>query len=255
MPQRIRIATYNIHGGLGCDGHVVPRRIARVITELDADVVALQEVESRATGFDMLNYLSNETGMDGIAGPTLLKATGDYGNGLLVRHRAVEMRRLDLSIDDHEPRGALDVELDCGGWRLRVLATHLGLFPDERRQQTRMLLRALEDQRPVATVLMGDLNEWWLWGRPLRWLHEHFQQTPSPSTFPSRWPCLALDRIWIKPRRLLRRLAAHRTPLSRIASDHLPVLADLECGVVQSGEIDSRPRDGAEYATQSNERA
>lgn len=245
MSARIRIATYNIHGGLGCDGHVVPRRIARVITELDADVVALQEVESRATGFDMLNYLSNETGMQGIAGPTLLKATGDYGNGLLVRHRAVEVRRLDLSIDGHEPRGALDVELDCAGWPLRVLATHFGLLPDERRRQTKMLLHELDDQRPVATVLMGDLNEWWLWGRPLRWLHAHFQQTPSPSTFPSRFPCLALDRIWIKPRRLLRRLAAHHTPLSRIASDHLPVVAEVECGTVQAGEIDSGGRGGA----------
>lgn len=246
MRARIRIASYNIHGGLGCDGHVVPKRIARVIAELNPDVIALQEVESRATGFDMLNYLSNETGMEGIAGPTLLKATGDYGNGLLVRHRAVEVRRLDLSIDRHEPRGALDVELDCDGWPLRILATHLGLFPDERRRQTKMLLRALEDQRPVATVLMGDLNEWWLWGSPLRWLHAHFREMPSPSTFPSRFPCLALDRIWIKPRRLLRRLAVHRTPLSRIASDHLPVMAEVECGTVQPGEIDSRGRVGAE---------
>lgn len=246
MQTRIRIASYNIHGGLGCDGHVVPKRIARVIAELRPDVVALQEVESRATGFDMLNYLSNETGMEGIAGPTLLKATGDYGNGILIRHRAIEVRRLDISIDRHEPRGALDVELDCGGWPLRILATHLGLFPDERRQQTQMLLRALEDQRPVATVLMGDLNEWWLWGRPLRWLHMHFQQTPSPSTFPSRFPFLALDRIWIKPRRLLRRVAVHRTPLSRIASDHLPVVAEIERGTVQAGEIDSRARKGAE---------
>ena len=239
-PGRIKIASYNIHGGLGCDGHVVPRRIARVITELDADVVALQEVESRASGFDMLSYLSNETGMQPIAGPTLLKDTGDYGNGILTRYPPVFTRRLDLSIDNHEPRGALDVELDCAGWPLLVLATHLGLFPDVRRWQTQILLRELEDQRPVATVLMGDLNEWFLWGRPLRWLHAHFQETPSPATFPSRLPFLALDRIWIKPRRLLRHIAAHRTPLSRIASDHLPVTAEVEFGQVQPGEVDSR---------------
>lgn len=236
----IKIASYNIHGGLGHDGHVVPKRIARVLTEVDADLVALQEVESRATGFDMLDYLSRETGMEAIAGPTLLRETGDYGNGLLTRHRVVTMRRLDLSIAGHEPRGALDVELDCGGWPLRILATHLGLHPGERRQQTRMLLRTLEDQRPVTTVLMGDLNEWFLWGRPLRWLHEHFEETPAPATFPTRFPLFALDRIWVKPRRLLRRLAVHRTRLSRIASDHLPVTAELDREPVAAREIDSR---------------
>jgi endonuclease/exonuclease/phosphatase family metal-dependent hydrolase len=236
----IKIASYNIHGGLGHDGHVVPKRIVRVLAELDADVVALQEVEARATGFDMLAYLSNETGMEAIAGPTLLRDTGDYGNGLLTRHRVVTMRRLDISCAKCEPRGALDVELDCGGWPLRVVATHMGLRPGERRQQTQMLLRALEDQRPVATVLMGDLNEWYLWGRTLRWLHAHFQETPSPATFPTRFPLFALDRIWVKPRRLLRRLAVHRTPLARIASDHLPVTAELDREPVDALEIDSR---------------
>jgi endonuclease/exonuclease/phosphatase family metal-dependent hydrolase len=240
LQPRIKIASYNIHGGLGRDGHVVPKRIVRVLAEVDADVVALQEVEARATGFDMLAYLSNETGMEAIAGPTLLRETGDYGNGLLTRHRVVTTHRLDVSIAKCEPRGALDVEFDCGGWPLRVLATHLGLRPGERREQTRMLLRALEDQRPVATVLMGDLNEWYLWGRTLRWLHAHFEQTPSPATFPTRFPLLALDRIWVKPRRLLRRLATHRTPLSQIASDHLPVIAELDREPVEAREIDSR---------------
>ena len=227
---RIRIASYNIHGGLGCDGYVVPKRIARVIGELDADVVALQEVDYRyhvRQGVDQLRVLA--------------EATGDYGNGLLTRHRAVSVRRLDLSVDSHEPRGAIDVELDCNGWPLRILATHLGLLPEERREQTQMLLRALEDRRPMATILLGDLNEWFLWGRPLRWLHAHFQETPAPSTFPSRLPFLALDRIWIKPRRLLRWLAAHRTPLARVASDHLPIAAEVERGTVEPGEIDTRP--------------
>lgn len=80
---------------------------------------------------------------------------------------------------------------------------------------------------PHPTLLMGDLNEWFLWGRPLRWLHAHFQATPSPRSLPARTPLLALDRIWIEPRALLRRLCAHATPAARAASDHIPIVADI----------------------------
>jgi endonuclease/exonuclease/phosphatase family metal-dependent hydrolase len=79
---------------------------------------------------------------------------------------------------------------------------------------------------------MGDINEWFLWGRPLRWMHKHFQETPAPATFPARYPVFALDRLWVKPRTLLREIAVHATPLAREASDHLPLTAelDLRCG-------------------------
>jgi endonuclease/exonuclease/phosphatase family metal-dependent hydrolase len=75
---------------------------------------------------------------------------------------------------------------------------------------------------------MGDINEWFLWGRPLRWLHVEFQETPAPATFPAYRPVLALDRLWVRPRTALRRLAVHATPLARVASDHLPLVAALE---------------------------
>jgi endonuclease/exonuclease/phosphatase family metal-dependent hydrolase len=76
-------------------------------------------------------------------------------------------------------------------------------------------------------LLRGDLNEWFLWGRPLRWLHAHFEATPSPRSFPARAPLLALDRIWVEPRALLQRLWVHLTPAARAASDHIPVVADI----------------------------
>ena len=233
MSERgIRVASYNTHGGVGRDGHFVPKRIADVVKEVDADVIAVQEVESRRTGFDMLEFLGSETGFEAIAGPTMLRNGADYGNGLLTRFRVLSVQRHDLCVARCEPRGALDVELDCGGTPMRVLATHLGLKPYERREQIQRLLRALESDRPLPTILMGDINEWFLWGRPLRWMHRHFQQTPSPPTFPSNMPVFALDRIWVKPRTLLDRMTVHATPLARIASDHLPLKADLSlsCG-------------------------
>jgi endonuclease/exonuclease/phosphatase family metal-dependent hydrolase len=230
--QGITVASYNTHGGVGRDGHFVPKRIAEVLKELQADVIALQEVESSRTGFDMLGYLKSQTGMHAIAGPTLLRNGSDYGNGLLTRFRVLSVKRVNLCVDRCEPRGALDVELDCGGTPMRVLATHLGLRPSERREQIRRLLRALEGDRPLPTLLMGDINEWFLWGRPLRWMQKHFHTTPSVATFPSHYPVFALDRIWVKPRGLLRRVSAHTSPLARVASDHLPLKAelDLTCG-------------------------
>ena len=225
--RRLRVATYNIHSGVGTDGRCDPARIAAVINELSADVVALQEVESRHGDLDTLAFLAQRTGMRAVPGPTMLRDEGDYGNALLTRAGLLEVRHVDLSFPGREPRGAIDAVLQFGQATLRVLATHLGLRPAERRQQIETLLGGLDEPR-LPTVLMGDLNEWFLWGRPLRRLHAHFGETPAPATFPAGRPLFALDRLWVKPLRCLARLAAHRSPLARVASDHLPLAATLE---------------------------
>lgn len=224
----LRVATYNIHGAVGVDQRHDIGRVARVVAELDADVVALQEVESRHGDADPLVFLERQTSLRAVAGPTLLRGVGAYGNALMTRGQFVDVRRIDLSVSGREPRGALDALLDCRGVRLRVLATHLGLRPAERRQQIRALLARLAVARCATTILMGDLNEWFLWGRPLRWLRAEFRATPAPSTFPSRLPLFALDRIWVQPRDSLRSLGVHATATARLASDHLPLLATIE---------------------------
>jgi endonuclease/exonuclease/phosphatase family metal-dependent hydrolase len=223
----LTVATYNIHDAMGADGEFAPERIAAVIAELDADVIALQEIGSHAAGTDVVAFLRDATSTIAIGGPTRLRSTGEYGNCLLTRYPVQETTRIDLTFRERESRGALDVLLDCDGDPLRVIATHLGLRPAERRAQIQQLLAVLETQTPVPTVLMGDLNEWFLWGRPLRWLHNHFEKTPAPATFPASAPVFALDRIWIEPRSLLDRLWVHATPLARVASDHLPLVARI----------------------------
>jgi endonuclease/exonuclease/phosphatase family metal-dependent hydrolase len=222
-----RVATYNIHRAVGGDGVSDPERVGAVIEEIGAEVIALQEVVTGRSGRELIHRLRDRLGAEAVSGVTLLRKDAEYGNALLSRYPVRRVARHDLSVRRREPRGALDVVLDAGAFELRVLATHLGLWPYERRRQVRKLLAALEAGPEVPTVLLGDINEWFLWGRPLRWLHVQFQRTPAPATFPARCPLFALDRLWVRPRAALERLAVHATPLARTASDHLPLVATL----------------------------
>jgi endonuclease/exonuclease/phosphatase family metal-dependent hydrolase len=226
--MHIRLATYNIHACIGADGHFDPARIVNVLRQMNADIVALQEVDNhQVSGTGLLDYLAAETGMTAVAGPTLQRGTRDYGNALLTRLPVLTVKQVDLSLPRREPRGAIDALLDWNGQYLQVTATHLGLRPGERRQQVRRLLQLYESSPAVLSVLLGDLNEWLLWGRPLRWLRRHFATVPQPRTYPARFPLFALDRIWVHPRSALMELSVHNSPMARVASDHLPLVAEL----------------------------
>lgn len=227
--MHITLATYNIHACVGADRRFEPNRIVQVLRELNADVIALQEVEHHdVEGYDLLDYLAVKTGMTPIAGPTLLRKTHHYGNGILTKLPVLRVSRTDLTLPGYEARGALDVTVDANGRRVQVVATHLGLRPWERRQQVRRLLKLFDIGSADIHVLMGDLNEWLLWGLPLRRLHAHFRHTPTQATFPARRPFIALDRLWVHPRRRLAKLEVHATALARKASDHLPLKAVIE---------------------------
>ncbi len=225
----LRIATYNVHRCIGRDGRYDPARTLSVLRELDCDVLALQEIHWRPDdAVHLLNDFAARLGYFAVPGPTLLDPSGHYGNALLTRLPVGSVKRIDLSVAQREPRGALDVTLDSDQGNLRILATHLGLIPTERRTQIRRLMACIRPQQAVMTVLLGDLNEWFLWRRSLRWLYSFFDPTPAPPTFPSGFPIFALDRIWVRPRRRLRELKVHNRPLARQASDHLPLRAVIE---------------------------
>ena len=226
--MHLRLVSYNIHRCYGRGGVYDPGRIKAVLDTLDAHVIALQEVELAHQDPGLLDRLCIGKPWQALHGMTMKNTNGHYGNALLTALPVLSIERLDLSVSGREPRGALHVVLNNHGQKLEVMATHLGLRPAERRAQIHALLQRLQASSGEHTkVLLGDLNEWFLWGRPLRWLHRHFAETPALRTFPARWPVFALDRIWVSPIEKLERLSVPRSPLIRKASDHLPLLAQL----------------------------
>lgn len=214
------VATYNIHRCIGWDGRQCRNRVLAVLQELQADLIALQEVDTENT----LQWFADRLHMTAIVGPILQRA-GACGNGVLTTCRMDAIRLVDLTVLNREPRGAIDVDLTCGKERVQVIATHLGLRPGERRWQVRELLKRFGSRH---CILMGDINEWLLWGRPLRWINKIFGYSPPLRSFPSPFPLFALDRIWIRPPGAVSDIRIHKTELSTMASDHLPVRAVIE---------------------------
>lgn len=234
-PLPLRVATYNVHACVGRDGRYDPDRVATVIAELDADVVALQEftypasvaIETR-TPVVLAAMDRYECALGPTRQRTRQRAEECFGNALFTRHPILEVRRIDLSIERREPRGALAATIDARGVPLHVFATHLGLRVHERRFQVRQILNYLESVRDSTVVVLGDFNDWLPGRSAAHVLDRRLGRPPRPATFPVAWPLVALDRIWVEPRRALRRISVHSTPAARLASDHLPVVAELD---------------------------
>lgn len=224
-----RAATYNVHAHVGHDGTRDPARVSRVIAELDADIVALQEftypvdvaLETRTPVVLALDRY------ECALGPARQNAVQCFGNALLSRHPFVDVHRLDLSVGRREPRGALAATIDVGGEPVHVLVAHLGLRVPERRHQVNQILSYLDSVTHAKLVVLGDFNDW-VPGRTVAdVLDQRLGPLPRPRSFPAVRPLLALDRIWVQPRCALRRVFAHRTAAARLASDHVPVVAEI----------------------------
>ncbi|WP_240048358.1 endonuclease/exonuclease/phosphatase family protein [Crenalkalicoccus roseus] len=234
----LRVASYNIHKCVGTDGRFDPGRIAAVVGELRADLVALQEVDrrfGRRTGLLDIAAIERESGLVPLRVSDLPDGLGWHGNGLLVRP-GTRARLHRMALPGAEPRGAVVAELTlpCGRGPIRVVAAHLGLLRRCRLRQAACILETITQGPDMPTLLLGDLNEWRPGGRSvLQALSPVFGPVPDgPPSFPARLPVLALDRILGCRRLVVGPVEVHDSPLARVASDHLPLKAwvRLEAG-------------------------
>jgi endonuclease/exonuclease/phosphatase family metal-dependent hydrolase len=228
----VRVATYNIHTCVGVDRRCDPARIAAVLREIAPDIACVQEVDARhhRNGrLDQWAYLAAATGFRVVPGEDIRSHRGRFGNAILTRLPVLAVRAIDLSVGGYEPRSAIDAEILVGDRVLRVVATHFGLHAGERRLQANRLLAVLDEpgRRAQPVLLMGDLNEWRGSAGGLRLLERQLGPSEGPRTFPSWLPVLSLDRIIACGPAFVRRLEVYRSPLARVASDHLPLVGEL----------------------------
>ncbi|HUS54909.1 MAG TPA: endonuclease/exonuclease/phosphatase family protein [Thermohalobaculum sp.] len=231
-PHDLSVASYNIHKGIGTDRRRDVARTAAVISEIGADILALQEVDTRfgtRTGLLDLERIRRDLGLIAVPMKDAGAAHGWYGNLLLLRNALVQEVH-QLILPGFEPRGAQVTDLVIAGQPLRIVNAHLGLLPGSRAAQARALIDKISQLEGRPTLLLGDLNEWRGGGATLQILGEHFQIAEARLSFPSRFPLLALDRMMLSSHGELLDVAAHDSPLSRRASDHLPIKARLRLG-------------------------
>lgn len=243
MERGLRLMTYNVHGCGGMDGRVSPRRVARVIAAQAPDIVALQEVDlgrRRSRAEDQGAMIAQQLGMHVVFCPTITRGNEHYGHALLSRFPIEVVKRALLPHDPKswwkEPRSALWARVLVNGYTVNLVTTHLGLGPYERWLQMKMILShewlgGLSDDEPI--LLCGDFNltpgskPYGLAASRLRDVQAARWGHRPLSTFSSMRPFVRLDHIFTSKRFEVQRVFVPRTELTRVASDHLPLLADL----------------------------
>jgi endonuclease/exonuclease/phosphatase family metal-dependent hydrolase len=259
----LRLMTYNVHGCDGMDGRVSPRRVARVIRGQLPDIVALQEVDlgrRRSRAEDQASIIARELGMHAVFCPTITRGEEHYGHALLSRYPIEIIKRARLPHDAsswwQEPRSAIWARVDVRGHVVNVITTHLGLGPRERVLQMRELLGeewigGIPPDEPV--IICGDFNAlpgsapYKLAAAKLRDVQAAIGGHRPFGTFSSLQPLVRLDHIFTSLHFERERVIVVRNDLTRVASDHLPLVADLRISTAAGDKSTTTPQESSAH--------
>ena len=236
IKKTIRVMTFNIHVGVGMDKQLDLQRIAEVINREQPDLVGLQEVDrgvTRTEGKDEIAELAKLTRMDFSFAPNLDFQGGQYGVAILSRfliqkadHQKYQNKR------ETERRGMLRVEVEVEGRTVNFVTTHLDYqFEDGRLFEAEQLLHLLENV-DGPTIVVGDFNDepagsaykLMLTGFDDAWIRS--KAKGEGLSYPADRPVKRIDYIFA---RTSDRIKIKKSwVVSTLASDHLPVMAELE---------------------------
>ena len=245
--MRLRVLTYNIHKAIGVDGEFAPERIIEILAHHNADIALLQEVDHGVPRSEHLNLAAHlgrtlEYGYRAVGMNVFLK-TGKYGNVTLSHFPIGRQRNIDLTIGRRKRRGAQHTRIQLvHGHRhmtIDVFNIHLSLLANLRAQQITRLLNStdLADLDPQSPCIIGgDLNDWRGLLRRRFFEPAGFRCATGPragsrwaiKTFPAFAPTGGLDKLFYRGALRLMHVGRSRLKLARVASDHLPVIADFE---------------------------
>ncbi|WP_267396856.1 MULTISPECIES: endonuclease/exonuclease/phosphatase family protein [unclassified Sphingomonas] len=227
----LKVASYNIHKGIGLDRRRSPERVIEVLREIDADVIALQEADRRfgsREGVIPAHLLEEHSDYKAVEFGMRALSMGWHGNVILVRKASQVVDREPIHLPSLEPRGAVLADVRSHAGVVRVVGMHLDLSGLWRRRQAAAVMSHVDScSQRHPTVLMGDLNEWTAAAGCLRDFARDFTVAATGPSFHARRPVGRLDRIMVSRDLTVTDCGVHASAAARKNSDHLPIWATL----------------------------